>query len=78
MQGGGLAEDAVDVKPGSGDIKDMPGDASRLEKLGGDMGTVKGPGLGSVVGGVDAKGGVGGDKVSEQVDNSKLTGERAE
>lgn len=45
-----------------------------MSKLQGDMGTVKGPGLGSVQGGVDARGGTAASNMAAQADTSKLGG----
>jgi hypothetical protein len=75
--GGGLAEPAADIKPGEGRINDMPGDSQHLQNLAGDMGTVKGPGLGSVQGGIDARGGTGASTVADQSNTGKLDGSSA-
>ncbi|KAF8056380.1 NAT1 [Scenedesmus sp. PABB004] len=76
--GGNLAEDAADTKPGSTNIKDLPGDAAHMSQLAGDQGTVAGPGLGSVVGGVDARGGTDAPPLSSQRDMAKAEAEPAE
>jgi hypothetical protein len=75
--GGGLAEPAADIRPGEGRINDLPGDTSHLKNLAGDMGAVKGPGLGSVQGGIDARGGTGASDVAEQSKTDKLEGSSA-
>lgn len=57
---------------------DVPaGDKERLSKLGGDVGTVKGAGLGVVQGGVDARGGTAASDMAQQADTSKLEGSKA-
>lgn len=76
--GGGLAEPAADIAPGEGKIQDMPGDSEHLKNLSGDVGAVKGPGLGSVQGGVDERGGTTGATVAEQTDTGKLDGSSAD
>lgn len=75
--GGGLAEPAADIPPGQGSVQDMPGDKQRLSKLGGDVGTVKGAGLGVVQGGVDERGGTAAPDMAQQADTSKLEGSKA-
>jgi hypothetical protein len=54
------------------------GDKDRLSKLEGDVGTVKGPGLGSVQGGVDERGGTSAPDMAQQTDTSKLEGSQAD
>jgi hypothetical protein len=48
-----------------------------MAKLEGDMGTVKGPGLGSVQGGIDERGGTSAPDMAAQTDTSKLEGSKA-
>jgi hypothetical protein len=54
------------------------GDKDRLSKLEGDVGTVKGPGLGSLQGGVDKRGGTSAPDMAQQADTGKLEGSQAD
>jgi hypothetical protein len=54
------------------------GDKERLSKLEGDVGTVKGPGLGSVQGGIDERGGTAAPDMAAQGDIGKLDGSQAD